>query len=158
MTFLAYANTDGHDKGPSLQIMGASFWEAKGGQSCVGIWQKKVDKSLLGYNRIDDRITTVRLKGQPNNITFMQVYAPTTLATDEIIHAFYANLQKTLDKTPKSDMVVMMDDFNSNVGQSDSLESSAIGYHGLGERTERGDRLVDFATANEMVIANTLFK
>ena len=48
-----------------------------------------------------------------------------------------------------------MGDFNAKVGQSDTPESSAIGPHGLGER---GDRLVDFATANEMVITNTLFK
>ena len=41
------------------------------------------------------------------------------------------------------------------VGQSDSPESAAIGPHGLGERNER---LVAFATANELVIANTLFK
>ena len=54
--------------------------------------------------------------------------------------------------------MVMMCDFNANVGQSDSPESSAIGPHGIGERNERGDRLVDFATANEMVISNTLFK
>ena len=47
---------------------------------------------------------------------------------------------------------------HAKIGQSDSPESSAIGPHGLGERNERGDRLVDFATANEMVIANTLFK
>ena len=54
--------------------------------------------------------------------------------------------------------MVMMGDFNAKVGQSDTPESSAIGPHGLGERNERGDRLLDFATANEMVITNTLFK
>ena len=72
--------------------------------------------------------------------------------------AFYAKLQEALEKIPKSDVVVMMGDFNSNVGQSDSPESAAIVPRGLGERNELGDRLVDFATANEMVIANTLFK
>ena len=51
-----------------------------------------------------------------------------------------------------------MGDFNTKVGQSDTPESSAMGPHGLGERNERGDRLVGFATANEMVITNTLFK
>ena len=52
----------------------------------------------------------------------------------------------------------MMGDSNSKVGQSDSPEYAAIGPHGLGERNGRGDRPLDFATANEMVIANTLFK
>ena len=93
----------------------------------------------MGYNPIDDRIITVRLK--PNNITFVQVYAPTTLATGEIIDAFYAKLQEALDKIPKSDVVVMMGDFNAMVGQSDSPQSSAIGPHGIGERNERGDRI-----------------
>ena len=69
----------------------------------------------------------------------------------------YAKLQEALDNIPKSDVVVMMGDFNANVGQSDTTETSAIGPHGLGERNERGDRPVDFARANEIVIANTLF-
>ena len=112
----------------------------------------------LPHISIDDRIITVRLKGQPNNITFVKVYAPTTLATGEIIDALYAKLKEALDKISKSDVVIMMGDFNAKVCQSDSPESSAIGPHGLGERNERGDRLVDFTTANEMVIANTLFK
>ena len=107
---------------------------------------------------IDDIIITVRLKGKPNNITFVQVYAPTPLATDEIIDAFYAKLQEGQHKIPKSGVVVMMGDSNSKVGQSDSPEYAAIGPHGLGERNGRGDRPLDFATANEMVIANTLFK
>ena len=51
-----------------------------------------------------------------------------------------------------------MGDFNSKVGQPDSRESSAMRPHGLDERNERGDRLVDFATANEMEIANTWLK
>ena len=159
MTLLDYANTDWQDKDTSHKKMGGKFLfseTAEGGQSDVAVClANKVEKSLLGYNPIDDRIIKVRLKGQPNNITFVQVYAPTTLATDEIIDAFYVKLQEALDKIPKSDVVVMMGDFNSKVGQSDSPESAAIGP---GERNERGDRLGDFATANEMVIANTLFK
>ena len=132
---------------------------AKGGQSGVAVYlANKVEKSLLGYNPIDDRIITVRLEGQPNNITFVQVYAPTTLAAHEIADAFYGKLQETLDKIPNSDAVVMTGDLNSKVGHSDSPESSAIGPHGIGERNIRGYRLVDFATANEMVIANTLYK
>ena len=52
-----------------------------------------------------------------------------TLATDEVIDAFYSKLQDALDKIPKSDVVVvMMGDFNSEVGQSDSRESLAIGH------------------------------
>ena len=132
---------------------------ANGGQSGVAVYlTEKVEKALLVINPIDDRIITLRLKGQPNNITFVQVYAPTTLATDEIIDACYAKLQEALDKIPKTVVVVMMCDFNAKVGQSDTPESSAIGHHGIGERNERGDRLVDFATANEMMITNTLFK
>ena len=61
------------------------------------------------------------------NITFVQVYAPTTLATDEIIDAFYTKLQEALDKIPKSYVVVMIGGFNAKVGQLDSSQSSAIG-------------------------------
>ena len=110
---------------------------AKGGQSGVAVYlTEKVEKVLLGYNAIDDRIITVRLKGQPNNITFVQVYTPTTLATDEIMYACYAKLQEALYKIPKTNVVVMVGDFNAKVGLSDTPESSAIGPHGLGEMNE----------------------
>ena len=108
---------------------------AKGGQSGVAVYlAEKVEKALLRYNPIDDRIITVRLKGQPNNITFVQVYTQTTLATDEIMYACYAKLQEALYKIPKTNVVVMMGD--AKVGLSDTPESSAIGPHGLGEMNE----------------------
>ena len=80
---------------------------AKVEQSGVAVYlAKRVEKSLLGYHPIDDRIATVRVKGQPNFKTFVQVYARTTLATDESIDASYAKLQEALDKLPKSGVVV----------------------------------------------------
>ena len=52
-----------------------------------------------------------------------------------------------------------MGDFNAKVGsvQSD-MEKVAVGRHGLGHINERGDRLVEFAVENELIVMNTVYR
>ena len=133
----------------------------KGGQRGVAfIADNLIAKRVLGYNPISDRLITIRLHAKPVNITVIQVYAPTSTATDDDIDSFYSQLQDTLDKTSKQDVVVILGDFNAKIGAGIQLddERKAIGKHGLGERNKRGDTLIDFCLSNEFVIANTLFQ
>ena len=46
------------------------------------IMEKTTAKSVLGYNPVNERVITLRLKGSPMNITLVQVYAPTGEASD----------------------------------------------------------------------------
>ena len=39
------------------------------------IVNKKISKSLLGYNIVNDRIITLRLQGRPFNTSIIQIYA-----------------------------------------------------------------------------------
>ena len=54
-------------------------------------------------------------------------------------------------------MLVIMGDFNAKVG-SNGTERSIVGVHGLGDRNDRGQLLVDFCAANELMVTNTLFR
>jgi endonuclease/exonuclease/phosphatase family metal-dependent hydrolase len=47
--------------------------------------------------------------------------------------------------------------FNAKVGQKEHDER-AVGNFGLGERNNRGQRLVDFASRHKMRITNTFYK
>ena len=49
-----------------------------------------------------------------------------------------------------------MGDLNAKVGSG--REGKTVGPHGLGERNDRGDRLVQLCESKDMVITNTWFK
>ncbi|MCT5353407.1 hypothetical protein LZK34_32795 [Pseudomonas aeruginosa] len=69
-----------------------------GGERCqhgVGvILDKERSKSVMGFWAISERIVLVKLKGQPFNLSIIQVYAPTSEHTDEEMEAFYEDLEK----------------------------------------------------------------
>ena len=117
-------------------------------------------KRVLGYNPINDRLISLRLQAKPINITIIQVYAPTSSATDDVMDEFYNQLQDTLDTASKRDAVFVIGDFNAKIGacHCHKEEKAVIGQFGLGERNKRGDNLVDFCISNDLVVANTLFQ
>jgi len=59
-------------------------------------------------------------------------------------------------KTRKDGIITILGDFNAKVGEGE--HGSAVSRYGLGERNERGDRLVEFAKQHEIIICNTIFK
>ena len=62
---------------------------------------KRVQNTVLGCNLKNDRMISVRLQGNPFNITVIQVYAPTSNAEEAEVEWFYENLQDLLERTPK---------------------------------------------------------
>ena len=117
---------------------------------------RSVAMSVLGYETVNDRIITIRIQGRALNLTIIQVYAPTTEASESDIEDFYSSLQETFDAAPSKDIKLLIGDFNAKVGCS--IEPSITGSLGLGERNDAGDRLVEFCAENELTITNTLFK
>ena len=121
------------------------------------IVEKTTAKSVIGYNPINERVMTLRLQGNPVNISVMQVYAPTSEAPESEIVEFYEMVQGVLDNIPKQDLLVVLGDWNAIIGKSFEA-SDVVGKHGLGTRNERGDRLYEFCMANKLVVGNTLFQ
>ena len=116
------------------------------------------EKALLGFNPVNDRIITARFKTAVSCMTIYQVYALTMNADDDEMSNFYDKLQETISNVPTKDMIIMMGDFNAKVGKSDHSSNEVVGGYGIGQRNERGDRLVAFCALNELVISNTQFK
>ena len=103
------------------------------------VWiHRKIAGALVGYEPISDRVLVVRLEAKPRNITLIQVYGPTTAATDEEMERFYQDLLQAVKQVPKGDMRLVMGDFNAKVGRRElSAMSSAVGLYGLGETCSR---------------------
>ena len=132
----------------------------KSGRNGVAVFvRKEWSNSVLGYNPISDRLMTIRISGKPTNLTIIQTYAPTSQADDEEIEEFDESLGNAIENSPKRDFLLIFGDLNAKVGrQQDSNESKCVGKHGLSDRNERGQLLVDFAAERELSIMNTFFQ
>ena len=65
---------------------------------------KRVQNAVLGCNRKNNGMISVRFQGKPFNITLIQVYAPTTNVEEAEVEWFYEDLQDLLELTPKKKM------------------------------------------------------
>lgn len=171
-------NTIQEMKRLKIDVMGISEmrWRGKEGKCCVSehtvyytgnkdpqhrngvevILSKEAAGAVLRVRYLSDRVLMVKLRDKPFNINIVQVYAPTTGKPDEEIEEFYDLLQKALKYIKKSELCVIMGDFNAKIGRG--RVEGIVGEHGLGERNKRGDRLVQFCREEDFVIMNTWFK
>jgi exonuclease III len=95
----------------SLHYSGPS---SKTGQAGTGFMLlKKIHHNVMEFEPYNERLCKLRIKGKYNNITLINVYAPTEDHTEESKEEFYDNLKHLLDKTPKSDKTIILGDVNA---------------------------------------------
>ena len=108
---------------------------------------------------ISERLMTLRLEIAKNqHMSVISAYAPTLDADDEHKEAFYSALDLAISRTPATDKLVVLGDFNARVG-NDRSSWPAIGAHGIGKKANsNGLLLLSKCTEHEFVITNTLFR
>ena len=110
----------------------------------------------MGCCPVSSRLITIHLRAVPFNITVVQVYAPTSDYDDNETEELYDQLQNFIDQTPKNDILVVQRDWNAKVGRDASGNWQGIcGPFCNDDTNERGLRLLEFATFNDLVLANT---
>jgi exonuclease III len=140
---------------------GEVIWsgEEKNHMRGVGfLLSKRAKDALLGYNPVNSRMIVARFSGAPLNIAIVQVYVPTSDSTEEDIETFYGQLERIIEELPRKDMKVVIGDWNAKVGTDNVGWEQVMGRHGYGERNERGERLLEFASKNDLLITNTRFQ
>ena len=107
---------------------------------------------------VSSRIISMQVSAKPKNITLIQVYAPTSDHSDEEVETFYEELEQTIKKAPRKDIVYVMGDFNAKIGPDAHAHwAGTVGRFGTGETNDRGLRLLEFASSHKLTIANTLY-
>ena len=105
---------------------------------------------------ISSRLITIRLRARPFNITIIQAYAATSNYSDDDVEYFYKELQKVPEKTPKKDILVMQGDWNAKIREEACKDwKGTCGHHCNTKSNDRGRRLLEFASYNNLVVANT---
>ena len=118
---------------------------------------KDIVKSVIGYRPISSRLMTVWLPASPFNFTIIQVYAPTSNYDDGDVDEFYRELQSLGNQTPKQAILVVQGDWNAKVGEDAQEDWKEICASFCNPETnDRGLKLLDVATYNNLVLANTL--
>lgn len=105
---------------------------------------------------MSDRLMRVRLSGTPVDIVVIVVYMPTTDYEDEDVEEIYEQMEEAVKKGRGDDYVIILGDLNAVVGNQG--EAPVAGKHGLGNRNERGQMLIEFCKRNKLCLTNTWFK
>ncbi|XP_016299301.1 uncharacterized protein LOC107656114 [Sinocyclocheilus anshuiensis] len=140
---------------------GEVIWsgEEKNHMRGVGfLLSKRAKDALLGYNPVNSRNIVTRFNGAPLNIAVIQVYAPTSDSTEEEVETFYGQLEHTIEELPKKDVKIVIGDWNAKVGTDNLGWEQVMGCHSYGQRNNRGERLLEFASKNDLLITNTRFQ
>jgi hypothetical protein len=120
--------------------------------------QKLAMNKILGFETISDRICKLRLKGKFYNITLINIYSPTEDKEDEIKEQFYEELQRTQDRVPKHNVIIILGDMNSKLGK-EKVFSQVIGCHTLHNASnENGEMVANYAIGNCMYLISTNFQ
>ena len=105
---------------------------------------------------VSSRLITVRLRAVLFNITIVQVYSPTSDYDDNETEEFYDQLQNVNDQTPKKDILVEQRNWNAKKGRDACGNWQGIcGPFCNDDTNERGLRLLELGTFNDLVLANT---
>ena len=98
----------------------------------VGILiNKNIRGALLEWNPVSERIITARIQTELRKISIVQCYAPTENAEPVEKEAFYSLLDKILLDIKRSDIIVMMGEFNVQVGNNNQYIEHIMGRHGM---------------------------
>nr|VZI51184.1 unnamed protein product [Spirometra erinaceieuropaei] len=104
--------------------------------------------------QINGRMAYVRLKGHFTNISFVAVYALNSATEQRDKEAFYSQLQALVERLPRRDLLIV----GGRTGPGDPTTSHLLGRFGLGSRCENGERLLNFADRNRLLVTNTCFQ
>ena len=139
------------------------FWVGNNhGTSGVGVllYEKWGDK-VYGIKRVSDRILIKLLVEDAvftvlsAVFTVLSAYAPQTGLEDSTRDAFYDCLQTVIFKLPDKEIVIPCGDWSGHIRREAVGYQGVHGDYGYGECSIDGDRVLDFAVAND--IQNTFF-
>lgn len=130
------------------------------GQRGVGFMIKSTLKSsIIGFEGISDRIAVIHIKltKYAKTLTVIQIYSPTEQATRTDIETFYERLSEVTEKYAENH-VVLMGDFNAQVGARKAEEEHILGKYGSGKRSKNGEKLVEFLLEKNLTLLNSVFR
>ncbi|PIO74399.1 hypothetical protein TELCIR_03596 [Teladorsagia circumcincta] len=114
---------------------------------------------VISCDILSPRVAVLKIKVQKvgnRTLKIIQVYAPTASAEEDEIEHFHEEIETALKL--KLTYTIVQGNFNAVVGSRWDDTECLIGKHGLGVRSERGRRLIEFAEQHQFSVMNTFFE
>ncbi|XP_047249927.1 uncharacterized protein LOC124885719 [Capsicum annuum] len=90
-------------------------------------------------------------------LTVCSVYVPQLGLSGEEKIRFWEDLDEVARGVPRSEKIIVAEDFNGHIGELPGGFSNVHGGLGFGERNEEGAALLDFARSFGLVVVNSSF-
>ena len=122
------------------------------------LMSRAVHAGLIGVTNYSERLMAARFQLRSSKLHVLSAYAPTEAAASEDKDAFYLLLQAAIDKVPSRDTLVLVGDFNAQLGgESSKLWQGHLGKFVLPKDrvTDNGQRLLTSCVANGLVVRST---
>lgn len=121
------------------------------GQNCRPPWsvgfviKTKLKNRIKEFEGISDRIAVLHMSipNYKKDWSIVQLYATMEQADKNDLESFYNNLSKIARKYSDNHLVIM-GDFNAQVGKRESKEEFIMGNFGHGKRSTNGHKLIGF--------------
>ena len=111
---------------------------------------------MSGFWEISVGIILVKSKNLRHDFILIQLYAPTSSASDADMANFYDDVEVALKKCKHNEIPIIMGDFNAKVGNN--TPEKTIGNNGLRTKNDRGITLMEWCHKQNLCITNTWFK
>lgn len=112
---------------------------------------------IINFDPINERLCVLRIRGKVCNTSIICAHAPTEDKDDSEKSRFYIRLELVYDALPKTDIKILLGDFNAKIGREEHYYQT-IGNNSLHETSnDNGMRVIDFATTRNLVCRSTWF-
>ncbi len=134
---------------------------AAGWRPCVGLLLNPAAAAALSdWQPISSRLLRADFKGSEATLTVLIFHAPTSEHPQQQ-QQFEDELAAAEAEVPGRDMLVALGDANARPGSrangSKDAYTACLGPHGVGQRNDAGERLLQLCAARGLCVANSYF-
>nr|XP_043639050.1 uncharacterized protein LOC122610120 [Erigeron canadensis] len=140
---------------------GFKLWYSGAPKSINGVGIIMTDRLkdfVVHVERHGDRLMLVRLVIHEETINVISAYAPQSGRSEGEKKSFWDSLDELVRSCPDDQRLVLGGDLNGHIGVQSDGYPGVHGGLGFGRRNEEGRMILEFATAHDLVIANSFFR
>ena len=135
------------------------YYYGSGNRNGVGVIVcERLRSFVVEVSRISDRLLSVKIDAGGEMLRVVSCYAPQANCSVEEKDAFWEVLSDHIGSFDPEERVAIGGDLNGHVGEDRLGYERYHGGRGFGSRNNDGQRILSFAEAHDLAVANTFFK